>query len=212
MFGGSEGMIHWLAGTTRSIATGRVVRYRTHERHEQDGWIFHADRASFATRSPSGELCVLFFQNLPDGDVGRALWLPSHYGLCGVEPGVLNPQLRNMAMVNEAVRQSDARVFRELRQEAESARRARGEREDSISVEIRRQASEELASIADREAAGSIEEDLRGQREIVLDSGVQVKASWEVVQARVEAVKKKRKSPRKSPEKAPGKKARRKEK
>lgn len=201
-------MSHWLGGT-RSIATGRVVRYRTQDRHEQDGWIFHADRASFATRSPSGELCLFFFQSdLPDGDAGRALWLPPNYGLCGVEPGVLNPQLRNMAMVNEAIRQSDARVFRELRQEAELDRRARDEREGSISVEAQRRAAEEVGSIADREAASSIDETLRGQREIALESGGKVKALWEVVQARVAVAKKKRKSPGK----APGKKVRRKRK
>ena len=101
----------WIEAT-KTIRTGRVVSYVTHEEHREGGYVFPKGARCLATRTPSGELGLFFLvKESGDRDVARAVWLPSSYGLCGVEPGVLDPMKRNLGMVHEAVRRADQRVL-----------------------------------------------------------------------------------------------------
>ena len=171
-------MSSWLGGS-KQIAVGRVVRYRTNVQHEQDGHVFAADSFCFATRAATGELVLFFFQEgLEHGDIGRALWLPAEYGLCGVEPGVLDPSLRNMGMVNEIVRQSDARVLGEIRQEVARARQESGEREESIEEALGREVGKDLDRSTSSEPSDLGSGEMTGKFQ-----GNGVEGKWEVLEA-----------------------------
>ncbi len=144
------------------MEVGRVVYYRTHEEHRVGDWLYPAGTSCLATRAPSGELALFFLREGPEpGDAATALWLPAEYGLCGVEPGVLNPLLRNMGMVNEAVRLSDARVGREMREESSRTVGARQAMENSILDEMQTEASRAVGDLGDRYAVEALERDAR---------------------------------------------------
>lgn len=114
----------WIGGSPRRLSQGCVVHYVTHVDHVDDeGRLFPKGTHCLALRSARGELGLLFvsgaalasgFEESRPRRVASVVWLPEGYGLCGVEPHVLDPEKTNHLMVAEACRAAVARVFREL--------------------------------------------------------------------------------------------------
>lgn len=122
----------WLPPYGKKIPAGLVVKYVTHDEHrDRHGNVYPRGTPCRALRSPSGELCLLFW-NLDRAFEMVAVWPPPGAGLCGVEPNVCDPLLENQAYVNLVIAGVDARVMHEIRQDCEKEARERGEREDSI--------------------------------------------------------------------------------
>ena len=147
----------WLPPYGKKIPAGLVVNYRTHDEHrDRHGNVYPRGTPCRALRSPSGELCLLFW------NLDRAfemvvemvaVWPPPGAGLCGVEPNVCDPLLENQAYVNLVIAGVDARVMHEIRQDCEKEAKERGEREDSILEVATARAAEDL----DRETCATLE-------------------------------------------------------
>jgi hypothetical protein len=155
----------WIPGGNTTLRVGHVVHYTTHSEHESGNWTFPAGMNCLATRSPKGDLLLLFLLPLSerrdDKEFARAVWLPDGYGLCGVEPGVLDPMKMSHLMVQKACDEATARVARELKEEADGERQIREKIERdvmeaaarSVKDDLDRQATEEI--IASRGADGA---------------------------------------------------------
>ena len=138
----------WLPPYGKKIPAGLVVNYVTHDEHRgRDGNVYPRGTPCRATRSPSGDLCLLFFGSRSSPFEMVAVWLAPGAGLCGVEPNVCDPMKENQAYVKEVIAGVDARVSREIREEVEMEQRQRAEREGGILSELSRRVMEDLVPV-----------------------------------------------------------------
>jgi hypothetical protein len=148
----------WIGRSEEVIPVGKVVHYRTHSTYQQGRWEFPAGMNCLATRSPKGELALIFLlphdpkRDSEEREFARAIWLGPEFGLCGVEPGVLDPDKANHLMVQRACDAASARVAREIREEAARERELRG----GVESDVMREAARHVAEDLDRKAAEEI--------------------------------------------------------
>lgn len=173
----------WIVGSHQTLAVGRVVQYVTHQSYESGRWDFPAGMNCLATRSPRGELVLLFLlpfdpqRDVKNREIAAAVWLDEGVGLCGVEPGVLDPMKSNHLMVQKACDEATARVGREIAAETARAREMQGEVEHDLSVaasqsvaeDLDRAAVEEIAAV--RGADGSSWNTMEAATEKKVDAG-----------------------------------------
>ena len=145
----------WIEGSARHLKPGCVVHYVTHSDHEDDeGRVFPAGSSCLALRTGAGELGLVFLLRYslvlgtnPNRCVASVVWLGSNYGLCGVEPHVLDPKKSNHLMADEACRVAVKEAFEWVgRQETAKEEFVRAV-EEGISREMADRVGEELQKV-----------------------------------------------------------------
>ena len=174
----------WIEGSAAQLRLGCVKFYRTHEEHtDWRGRTFPVGSQCFAGRLPSGGVFLLFLTlgNPPD-DPASIVFLPRNYGLCGIEPHVLDPRKTNHLMADLAAQQACRDAFDTFALWEEQDAEERKEQEDSILQELARQTGEEIersiGELKDRELdaraekmMGAIEREIDGlERELREDN------------------------------------------
>lgn len=85
----------WIPVGNTTLCVGHVTHYTTHSEHHSGNWTFPAGMSCLATRSPKGDLLLLFLLSRPEQrdekEFARAVWLPDGYGALRRRAGRARP-------------------------------------------------------------------------------------------------------------------------